>query len=61
MDDTIAALEALGATVVDPADILFGDWADAEFPALLCEFKTDIATYLRTYTGPELSRRHSRT
>ena len=52
MDKTIAALEAAGATIVDPADIPFGDWADAEFPALLCEFKTDIATYLRTYTGP---------
>ena len=52
MDKTIAALEAAGATVVDPADIPFGDWANAEFPALLCEFKSDIATYLRTYTGP---------
>ena len=52
MDETIAALEAAGATVVDPADIPFGAWANAEFPALLCEFKTDIATYLRTYTGP---------
>ncbi len=52
MDDTIAALEAQGATIVDPADIVFGDWANAEFPALLCEFKTDIATYLETYTGP---------
>jgi len=52
MDDTIAALEAAGAIVVDPADIPFGDWANAEFPALLCEFKTDIATYLETYTGP---------
>ena len=52
MDKTIAALEAAGATVVDPADIPFGAWADAEFPALLCEFKTDIATYLQTYTGP---------
>jgi amidase len=52
MDKTIAALEAAGATVVDPADIPFGAWAGAEFPALLCEFKTDIATYLRTYTGP---------
>jgi amidase len=50
MDETIAALEAAGATVVDPADITFGDWANAEFPALLCEFKTDIATYLETYT-----------
>jgi amidase len=52
MDDTIAALEAAGAEIVDPADIPFGDWANAEFPALLCEFKTDIATYLETYTGP---------
>jgi amidase len=51
MDDTIAALRRMGATVVDPANIAFGDWANAEFPALLCEFKTDIATYLRTYTG----------
>ena len=50
MDDTIAALRRMGATVVDPANITFGDWANAEFPALLCEFKTDIATYLRTYT-----------
>ena len=50
MDDTIAALEAAGAIIVDPADISFGDWGDAEFPALLCEFKTDIATYLETYT-----------
>ena len=52
MEDTIAALEAAGATIVDAADIPFGDWANAEFPALLCEFKTDIATYLETYTGP---------
>ena len=52
MDETIASLEAAGATIVDPADIPFGDWANAEFPALLCEFKTDIATYLQTYTGP---------
>jgi amidase len=52
MDDTIAALEAAGATIVDPADIPFGDWANAEFPALLCEFKTDVATYLQTYTEP---------
>ena len=52
MDETVAALEAAGATVIDPADIPFGEWANAEFPALLCEFKTDIATYLETYTGP---------
>ncbi len=29
---TIAALEAAGATVVDPADIPFGDWADGRVP-----------------------------
>jgi amidase len=52
MDETIAALEAQGATIVDPANIEFGDWAGAEFPALLCEFKSDIASYLETYTGP---------
>jgi hypothetical protein len=52
MADTIAALEAAGATIVDPANVPFGDWANVEFPALLCEFKTDIATYLETYTAP---------
>ena len=51
LDDTIAALEASGATVVDPADIPLLPWANAEFPALLCEFKTDIAAYLDTYTS----------
>jgi len=51
MEDTIAALKAAGAIVVDPANIPFGDWANAEFPALLCEFKTDIAAYLEAYTS----------
>jgi amidase len=51
MDRTIAALRRMGAIVVDPVNIPFGEWANAEFPALLCEFKTDIARYLRTYTG----------
>ena len=46
--DVIAALEAQGATVVDNTDIDLSA-ADDEFPALLCEFKTDIATYLQTY------------
>jgi amidase len=45
---TIAALEAQGATVVDPTDIDLSAAAN-EFPALLCEFKSDIATYLHTY------------
>jgi amidase len=48
LDDVIDALEAQGATVVDPADIDLSATVN-EFPALLCEFKTDIATYLQTY------------
>jgi amidase len=48
--DVIEALEAEGATVIDPTDIDLSATAN-EFPALLCEFKTDIATYLETYTG----------
>src|SRR5437764_6768176 len=43
-----SALEAQGATVVDPTDIDLSATAN-EFPALLCEVKTDIATYLDTY------------
>jgi amidase len=48
LDHTIAALEAQGATVVDPTDIDLSATVN-EFPALLCEFKTDIASYLHTY------------
>ena len=48
LDDAIEALEAEGATVIDGTDIDLSATA-GEFPALLCEFKTDIATYLRTY------------
>ena len=42
-----SALQAQGATVVDPTNIDLSATAN-EFPALLCEFKTDIATYLHT-------------
>jgi amidase len=45
--NTINALKAQGATVVDPTDIDLS--AGDELGALLCEFKTDIATYLHTY------------
>src|SRR5207247_913554 len=45
---TIAALQGQGATVVDPTNIDLSATAN-EFAALLCEFKTDIATYLHTY------------
>jgi amidase len=48
LSHTIAALEAQGATIVDPADIDLSATAN-ELAALLCEFKTDIATYLHTY------------
>ena len=48
LDDVIDALEEQGATVVDPADIDLSATVN-EFPALLCEFKTDIAMYLQTY------------
>src|ERR687897_144252 len=48
LDDAVAALEAEGATVVEGMDIDLSATA-GEFPALLCEFKSDIATYLQTY------------
>ena len=44
-----SALEAQGATVVDPADLDLTAAFTNEFPALLCEFKSDIASYLHTY------------
>ena len=48
LEHVIDALEAEGATVIDGTDIDLSATA-GEFPALLCEFKTDIATYLQTY------------
>jgi amidase len=51
MNDTVATLEAAGATIVDPARIEIEPAYGPEFEALLCEFKTDIAGYLGTYTG----------
>jgi amidase len=50
MEDTIANLQAAGATIVDPADIPIGPAYGPEFTALLCEFKSDIASYLATNT-----------
>jgi amidase len=47
---TIAALKGQGATVIDGTDIDLSATVN-EFPALLCEFKTDIATYLQTYVN----------
>ena len=51
MTDTIAALTAQGATVTE-IQLSLDDVYGPEFVALECEFKTDIATYLQTYTGP---------
>jgi amidase len=48
LDDVIATLTAEGATVVDDTDPDLSATAN-ELGALLCEFKTDIATYLQTY------------
>jgi amidase len=48
LSNVIKALVDQGATVVDPTNIGLSATAH-EFDALLCEFKTDIATYLQTY------------
>ena len=53
MNATVAALEAAGATVIDNTSIPVEPAYEPEFAALLCEFKTDIASYLATYTGPD--------
>ncbi len=37
--------------MVDPVAIDFGSGFDGEFDALLCEFKTDIASYLAAHTA----------
>jgi len=63
LDHTIAALEARGATVIDPTDIDLSATIN-EGPALSCEFKSDIATYLQTYvhgTNPVTHQPYSRT
>jgi amidase len=64
LDDVIAALQAEGATVIDGTDIDLSAAFENEFPALLCEFKTDIATYLQTYvhgTNPVTSQAYPQT
>lgn len=48
LDDAVDALEEEGATIIEGMDIDLSATA-GEFAALLCEFKTDIAAYLRTY------------
>jgi amidase len=53
MNATVAALEDAGAVVVDPVSVPIEAAFEPEFTALLCEFKTDIAAYLETYTTAE--------
>jgi len=46
--ESLEALRKAGAVLVDPADIPhLGEYDDAEFEALLFEFKADLETYLR--------------
>jgi amidase len=52
MDDVIDELTDQGATVTE-VTLNLDDVYGPEFEALLCEFKTDIATYLETYTGAD--------
>jgi amidase len=58
LDDAVDALEDEGAIIVDDIQVDLSATAGpaepddpprGEFAALLCEFKTDIATYLETY------------
>jgi amidase len=51
MDETVAALTAAGATVVE-VSVPIEDAYGPEFGALLCEFKTDLPAYFETYTAP---------
>jgi amidase len=46
--NVVAALQARGATVIDGTDVDLSATVN-EFPALACEFKSDIATYLHMY------------
>ena len=51
VNQDVAALEAAGATVIDNTRIPIEPAYGPEFTALLCEFKTDVAGYLSTYTA----------
>jgi amidase len=53
LDDSVTTLRRLGATVVDNVTLAGLDAVNnAEYPALLTEFKHDINPYLATRSGP---------
>jgi amidase len=53
LDQTVAKLRQLGATVIDPITLNgLADSDNNEFPALLTEFKHDINAYLAARPGP---------
>jgi amidase len=47
----VAQLRALGATVIDNTRIPIEPTSGPEFAAMLCEFKSDIAAYLKAHTA----------
>jgi amidase len=52
LDDTVAALEQAGAVIIDDLPLPgLGDVAEAQFPALLTEFKHDLNAYLAATGG----------
>jgi amidase len=56
LDAAISTIETASGHAVVPAEILpntaaSGDIYTAEFAALLCEFKTDVGSYLTAHTG----------
>jgi amidase len=51
VDTAIDALAAQGAVIVEGANLDIGPAGAKELFALECEFKTDIASYLQTYTA----------
>jgi amidase len=53
-DDALAVMESLGATIVDTDTGDVFDYAGDEFPALLVEFKAQIAQYLQSLSHTNL-------
>ncbi|MBT8092194.1 MAG: amidase [Gammaproteobacteria bacterium] len=52
LDNSIAALQAKGAEIVDDIEIEAGDMYDAEYEVLLYEFRADLNRYLETSGAP---------